>query len=206
MANLAPFPKFRAFDSNGNPLAGGKLYTYLAGTSTKASTFTDSTGAVPNTNPVVLDADGEADVWLGDFPYKFVLKDENEVEQWTVDNIPSGGGGGGGDQQGVWIEHEITDGQSATDLVGQDIDGAEYSSAIHQVEIIRGTTVFASGFMAMQYLNGSWRVLIGPLMTDGTTGITFSVTQEGSVGTLRAAASSGPGSGTVKLNRMLVPA
>lgn len=78
--------KFRAFDEEGAPLAGGKLYTYKAGSDDPKATYTDFTGATPNANPVVLDSDGEANVWLQG-AYKMVLKDANDVLQWTVDNI-----------------------------------------------------------------------------------------------------------------------
>jgi len=91
MATLTPVPKFQAFDANGNPLAGGLLYSYEAGTTTPLATYTDSTGGTPNTNPVVLDARGEASVWLADSPYKLVLKDATDVEIWTVDNVEGAG-------------------------------------------------------------------------------------------------------------------
>jgi hypothetical protein len=87
MAILSPQGPFRAFDSNGDPLAGGKLYTYVAGTSTPKDTFTDESGDTANTNPVILDANGYADVWLGDGAYKFVLDDAADVNQWTLDDI-----------------------------------------------------------------------------------------------------------------------
>lgn len=84
-------PKFRAFDSNGNPLSGGKLYSYAAGTTDPLDTFTTRFGNVPNENPVILDANGEADVWTSiGVLYKFVLKDAGLQTQWTVDNFPSG--------------------------------------------------------------------------------------------------------------------
>lgn len=85
-----PNAKFRAFDSNGDPLSGGKLYTYAAGTSTPLATYTTRAGSVANANPVVLNANGEADVWLtSGVLYKFELRNSSEVVQWTVDNIPS---------------------------------------------------------------------------------------------------------------------
>lgn len=86
MSAVAPFPKFRAFDADGLPLAGGKLWTYAAGTSTEKATYVSASGSA-NTNPVVLDANGEADVWLSG-TYKFVLYDADDVLQWTVDNLP----------------------------------------------------------------------------------------------------------------------
>lgn len=83
-------PKFRAFAENGDPLAGGLLYSYEAGTTTPLATYTTRAGSVANANPVVLDANGEADVWLTPgVEYKFVLKSAAEVTQWTVDNVPS---------------------------------------------------------------------------------------------------------------------
>lgn len=88
MASLTPSPKMQFFDANGDPLAGGKLYTYEAGgTSTPQATYTDAGGGTPNANPVVLDSRGEASVWLGSSLYYIVLKDSADVQIWTADNI-----------------------------------------------------------------------------------------------------------------------
>lgn len=85
---LAPQLRQRFFDSNGDPLASGKLYAYQAGTTTPQDTYTDQTLGTANANPVVLDANGEADVWLDpELSYKFVLKNSNDVTQWTVDAV-----------------------------------------------------------------------------------------------------------------------
>ena len=89
MATLTPSAKQQFFDANGNPLAGGKLYTYAAGTTTPLATYTDSSGGTPNTNPVILDSRGEANVWLGSSVYKFKLTTSADVELWTVDNVAS---------------------------------------------------------------------------------------------------------------------
>jgi hypothetical protein len=75
------------FDINGEPLVGGKVYTYEAGTTTPLATYTDNTGASVNPNPVILNARGEASIWLGASIYKFKLADVNDVEIWTVDYI-----------------------------------------------------------------------------------------------------------------------
>jgi hypothetical protein len=78
------------FDDNGVPLAGGKIYTYLSGTSTPATTYTSSSGATPNTNPIVLDAAGRVaeEVWLtDDVQYRLVLQTALSVQIWLKDNI-----------------------------------------------------------------------------------------------------------------------
>jgi hypothetical protein len=75
------------FDANGNPLVGGKLFTYAAGTTTPLATFTDYTGGTANTNPVIMNSRGEAAVWCGDNRYFMVLKDADNVEIWTSDNV-----------------------------------------------------------------------------------------------------------------------
>jgi len=80
------------FDSNGDPLAGGLLYTYNAGTTTPVSTYTSRSGSAYNTNPIVLDSSGRtpAEIWLeGGVLYKFVLKDSTFVQVGSYDNIPA---------------------------------------------------------------------------------------------------------------------
>lgn len=85
---LSPIPKFQFFDNNGNPLVGGKLYTYQSNTLTPLATYTDYTGVTPNSNPVILNSRGEANVWLPQSStYKFKLTDANDVEIWTVNGI-----------------------------------------------------------------------------------------------------------------------
>lgn len=79
------------FDNNGVPLAGGKLYTYVAGTTTPLTTYTSSTGNTPHTNPIVLDAAGRVpggEIWL-DYTklYKFIVKTSADVLISTYDNI-----------------------------------------------------------------------------------------------------------------------
>ena len=89
--SLAPTPKLQFFDANGAPLAGGLLYTYEAGSTTPLATYTDSTGVSANTNPIVLDSRGEANVWLSFVAYKLALYTSAGVLIWTVDNISTNG-------------------------------------------------------------------------------------------------------------------
>lgn len=92
--NLSAFAGAGAqfFDSNGTPLVGGKLYVYTAGTTTPATTWTTSSGAVANTNPIVLDSAGRTpnQIWLNSgVTYKFVLKTADETLVGTYDDIPA---------------------------------------------------------------------------------------------------------------------
>ena len=86
-ASLIPTPVMQFFDSNGDPLSGGKVYTYAAGTSTPLATYTDQGGATPNANPVILDSRGEAAIWFGDSSYKLILRTSADVLIWTADNV-----------------------------------------------------------------------------------------------------------------------
>lgn len=85
------------FDNNGVPLAGGKLYTYQAGTTTPQATYTTNAGNVARTNPVVLDSAGRVgdggEIWLTGQNYKFILKTSLDVTIATYDNIVGQGVG-----------------------------------------------------------------------------------------------------------------
>ena len=79
------------FDNNGNPLAGGKIYTYLAGTTTPAATYTNASGSIAHSNPIVLDGAGRVpsgEIWLTDgITYKFVVEDSTSALIGTFDNL-----------------------------------------------------------------------------------------------------------------------
>ena len=78
------------FDNNGNPLAGGKIDTYAAGTTTPQATYTTISGLIAHTNPIVLDSAGRVpggEIWLTGQRYKFVLKTSADVLIATYDNI-----------------------------------------------------------------------------------------------------------------------
>lgn len=92
--NLSPVAGAAAqfFDNSGQVLTGGKLYTYLAGTTTPAVTYTTSSGSTAHPNPIILNAAGRVpdsgEIWLTDsIAYKFVLKDQNDVLIATYDNL-----------------------------------------------------------------------------------------------------------------------
>lgn len=83
-------PRFYATTDAGAPAVGYKLYTYLTGTTTPAATYQDAGGVSSNTNPIILDARGEAVIFLAAATtYRFVLKTSADVTVWTQDSISS---------------------------------------------------------------------------------------------------------------------
>lgn len=92
-------PEFRQVfvDSAGRPLSFGRIFTCTAGAScpgTPQQTFTDSTGATPNSNPIILDAAGmptasgnASGIWFGSSAYKVVAQNSSGVQQWSLDNV-----------------------------------------------------------------------------------------------------------------------
>ena len=87
MATLATNVSFQCFDSDGKPLAGGKVYTYSAGTTTSKATYTTMAGTVANPNPVILDQNGKAKIFLGDGSYRLQIKDSNDALIDDIDQI-----------------------------------------------------------------------------------------------------------------------
>jgi len=85
---VMPVPVMQFLDGNGDPYSGGKLYTYAAGTTNNLATYTthDLSGSA-NANPVILDANGRATVYLQPKGYKFKLDNSSDVEQWVQDNV-----------------------------------------------------------------------------------------------------------------------
>lgn len=92
---LSPVFKQKFFGNDGIPLNGGKLFSYLAGTSTKTATYSDTAGLSLNSNPIILNFRGEADVNIEpNKGYKFVLAPSTDTDPptnpiWTVDGVRS---------------------------------------------------------------------------------------------------------------------
>ena len=98
---ISPSPVQRFVDNNGNALVGGKLFVYLTGTTTKATTYIDSAGATAQTNPIIMNSRGEPEnqsgatvgIWLTTGQgYKFVLAPSTDTDPptdpfWTIDGI-----------------------------------------------------------------------------------------------------------------------
>ncbi len=107
MSTLLRYTKgHQFFDANGNPLALGNLYYYVAGTATPQDTYSNSAGAVTNTNPVVLDGSGrlQVDVYLrSNANYKEVLMASSSVDNVNMSGTlptPADGSGSPGGSNG----------------------------------------------------------------------------------------------------------
>lgn len=89
--HLSPLFQDAQFDANGAYLSGGKLYWYLSGTLTPATTYADSLGTYPNTNPIILNSRGEPPqpIWLTDgVSYKAQLNTSLDVAvRPAIENI-----------------------------------------------------------------------------------------------------------------------
>lgn len=97
MAEFLGSPKVQYFEtSTGQPLSGGKLYTYEPGpgsTTPKAtySSIVDALAATnANTNPILLDSRGEATVVLAGST-KLVLKRADDTLVWSEDAVGTTG-------------------------------------------------------------------------------------------------------------------
>lgn len=90
---LSPTPKLKFFGNDSKPAVGYKLFTYEAGTNTKAATYPDENTGVPNSNPIVLDFRGECNLWVPpNVAYKYVFATPTDTDPptnpiWSVDDI-----------------------------------------------------------------------------------------------------------------------
>jgi hypothetical protein len=90
--SLSPlFNGWQGFNAAGQPLNLGTITVYLAGTNTPTTTWTSSTGAIANSNPITLTNGFPPDqIWLQDsVPVKFVVKDAAGSTLSTDDNVSS---------------------------------------------------------------------------------------------------------------------
>lgn len=90
---IMPAPWFTGLDDDGNPISGGFLYVYMAGTSDEATVYHDADLGTPWTQPIELDGAGRAVVFLepGN-SYTFRLEDASHVlvkETPFVDAVPA---------------------------------------------------------------------------------------------------------------------
>jgi hypothetical protein len=81
------YPKIQCFDDNGNFAVGYEIHTYKVGTATAQTTYSEWTLTTPNSNPVILDARGEADIFTG-LPVKLIFCAPGSGSTiWTCDYV-----------------------------------------------------------------------------------------------------------------------
>ena len=91
--SLMPMLVFQPMQINSTgqavPIPGGKLWSYEAGTNVPQALYADPLGATHLTNPVILNAAGQAQIYLSSAPYKFLLTDANDVVifPYPIDNV-----------------------------------------------------------------------------------------------------------------------
>lgn len=96
--NNSPWFLQQLFNNDGKPLAGGRLYTYEAGsTNIPQPVYVDKDLTQARTNPVIADAFGILpEYFLAQSEYKFVIKDANDNLIATRDYVSAGSGSGSG--------------------------------------------------------------------------------------------------------------
>lgn len=153
-------PKFYGWGKDGKPLAFGKLYTYHARTNTPKPTYQSEDQVVENTNPVIMNGEGYANIYL-DGSYKVVLKDSDDNEIWSADPVTSS-------QAEEWIDCYSAIYLSASSFK---IDGnvtSQYSEG-RIVQVDSNASDYAySGIQSSSYSGGSTTiVLTNPIVTTG---------------------------------------
>ena len=171
------------FGNNGLPLAGGKLYTYAAGTTTPLAVYTSSTGGTAHSNPIVLDSAGRvpSEIWLtSTASYKFALKTSADVEIWTKDNVP--GIATPADLDAIIASLASTSGAT---LVGTPkgtvqvrIDGLAGTAGIHGITgQSNALGVYATGSNPAYSANKSWNPNTGAWGSSNWTNAPWSLSQ-----------------------------
>src|SRR5215472_11813946 len=119
-ATISPLPRLQFFDSSGRPLAGGCVFSYQAGSTTPLATMSNAAGTT-NTNPVILDSSGRADIWLqAGTAYKLTVRTASPgclggQILYTTDNVID---------QGFALAHALAAGTMTIGLRGSPVTGA----------------------------------------------------------------------------------
>jgi len=85
MSGILPNGKQQFIDSNGNPLASGKVYYYIPSTTTFKNTYQDPALTILNTNPIQLDANGQC-IAYGNGSYRQQVYDVNNNLIWDQES------------------------------------------------------------------------------------------------------------------------
>ena len=98
MAGTITLSMTQRIDQHGQPLSGGLLYTFVAGTvSTPQNAFKDLALTLPHPNPITLDASGFIpQLFFADGLIKIRLTSSDGVVQLSADNVQVIGASSGG--------------------------------------------------------------------------------------------------------------
>jgi hypothetical protein len=152
------YPLFQAFNDDGDPLVGGWLHTYVGGTTTRKTTYSDKTLTTPNSNPIELDGRGEAQIYfLG--TVKLILQDAALALIWTTDNVA--GYGTFQAENGTEINEFSTDGT----LSGDSDDAVPTEKAVKKYS--------DSGIQTMFFKTLNVPTLTSPVINTGISGSAF---------------------------------
>jgi hypothetical protein len=178
MATISPTPKLQFLDANGNPLVNGLLYTYASGTTTPLATYTNQLETTANTNPIVLDARGEASVFLlAGFSYRFVLQNSSGVTQYTTDPFNAFGTMAGQNSTSVSITGGVISGVTINGPINGNISGNLSGDVFGNMygEIVNTSYIKAITYNGGQ-LAGLRNKIINGAMEIAQRGTSFSVT------------------------------
>lgn len=88
MADGVLLPVMQFLDADGDPISGGKVHFYEAGTSTPKDTYQEESLVTPHANPVVLDSAGMAEIWLdGLYKMNVLTSADVQVPGYPIDDI-----------------------------------------------------------------------------------------------------------------------
>jgi hypothetical protein len=98
-------PRVSAFDLNGDPRSGAKLYFYEPSTTTEKAVYSDSGLTTVISQPVTASSAGLwATIYMQASTYRVILKDSSGTTIWDEDNYDPGLGAGFGVSSTVAIE------------------------------------------------------------------------------------------------------
>src|SRR5882762_2444636 len=157
---LSPVAHQQFFYPAGTPVAGGKLCTYNAGTTTQAATYVDSSGVILNSNPIVLDSGGYATIYLASQSYKFVLYDNTGNF-----SCPNSGGQ-------IWAQDNV----NAYQIISG-VQNITFAGVTSDPTGVNGMVGFRSDLGCLRFFFSAWDCLITSTSTSTLTNKTINANQ-----------------------------
>jgi len=115
----------RALDINADPVSGGQMYVFRAGTTTPVTTYSDPSTTIVQPHPVIADAAGLfPDIYALDGSYKVRIADDLGAVLYEADFVSTGGAGG---LDGAYSTLDLLMGDAEV-KVGDTVETLGYSS------------------------------------------------------------------------------